>query len=133
MRLRKLYSKKLQNITNYKVKRGEPMNKTIEAALKNQKEAYSNNVEKAFDLVEQKIITSSKEGTSSTLIAFDDLLSVDVSLKYIITHNSNRFIDDLAEHLEIDKELIKRVYSPKSPNNNLITGIYISWGEADVK
>lgn len=109
------------------------MNKTIEAALKNQKEAYSNNVEKAFDLVEQKIITSSKEGTSSTLIAFDDLLSVDVSLKYIITHNSNRFIDDLAEHLEIDKELIKRVYSPKSPNNNLITGIYISWGEADVK
>jgi len=115
------------------VKRGEPMNKTIEAALKNQKEAYSNNVEKAFDVVEQKIITSSKEGASSTLIAFDDLLSVDVSLKYIITHNSNRFIDDLAEHLEIDKELIKRVHSPKSPNDNLITGIYINWGEADVK
>jgi len=109
------------------------MNKTIEAALKNQKEAYSNNVEKAFDLVEQKIITSSKEGASSTLIAFDDLLSVDVSLKYIITHNSNRFIDDLAEHLEIDKELIKRVHSPTSPNDNLITGIYINWGEADVK
>lgn len=109
------------------------MNKTIEAALKNQKEAYSNNVEKAFDVVEQKIITSSKEGASSTLIAFDDLLSVDVSLKYIITHNSNRFIDDLAEHLEIDKELIKRVHSPKLPNDNLITGIYINWGEADVK
>ncbi|PKE22498.1 hypothetical protein [Macrococcoides caseolyticum] len=109
------------------------MNKTIEAALKNQKEAYSNNVEKAFDVVEQKIITSSKEGASSTLIAFDDLLSVDVSLKYIITHNSNRFIDDLADHLEIGKDLIKRVYSPKSPNNNLITGIYISWGESDVK
>lgn len=113
------------------------MNKTIEAALKNQKEAYSNNVEKAFDLVEQKIITSSKEGASSTLIAFDDLLSVDVSLKYIITHNSNRFIDDLANHLEIGKDfgkdLIKRVYSPKSPNDNLITGIYINWSESDVE
>lgn len=106
------------------------MNKTIEVALKNQKEAYSNNVEKAFDVVEQKIITSSKEGASSTLIAFDDFLSVDVSLKYIITHNSNRFIDDLAEHLEIDKELIKRVHSP---NDNLITAIYINWGESDVE
>ena len=87
------------------------MNKTIESALKNQKEAYSNNVEKAFDLVEQKIITSSKEGLTSTLFAFDDLLSIsDIGLKYIIMHNSNRFIDDLAEHLEIDKELIKRVH-----------------------
>lgn len=110
------------------------MNKTIEAALKNKKEAYSNNVEKAFDLVERKIITSSKEGLTSTLFAFDDLLSIgDTSLKYIIMHNSNRFIDDLAEHLEIDKELIKRVHSPKSPNHNFITGIYINWGEADVK
>ena len=110
------------------------MNKIIEVALKNQKEAYNRNIEKVFDIVEIKIISSSKKGMRSTLFTFEDLPTIaDYDLRYMLMHNSERFIDDLADHLEIDKSLIKRVHSPKSPNDNLITGIYINWGETNAE
>lgn len=100
----------------------------------NQKQAYDKYVEEAFQLVKDKILYSANMGMTSTLITVDDFSVNGTSkLKVLFMSNTERFINDLADHLEIDKDLIKRVYTPNHHSDNQITGIFINWGEADVE
>lgn len=110
------------------------MKETISAAIMNQKQAYDKYVEEVFQVVEEKMIFSSKIGMTSALITVDDFIEHRSSkLKVLFKSNTERFINDLAEYLEIDKDLIKRVYAPNHHTDNQITGMFINWGESDVK
>lgn len=110
------------------------MNKTISTAIKYQKEAYNRYIEVLFQIVEEKIILCSKRGMTTTLITEHDFWIADARyLKSVYANNIDRFAAELAEHLEINEDLINKVYSRKLTQESKVIGIYINWGEANDK
>ncbi|MDJ1108576.1 hypothetical protein QNJ28_00555 [Macrococcus caseolyticus] len=110
------------------------MNETIATAIKYQKEAYNRHIEELFQIVEEKIILCSKRGMKTTLITEHDFCNADATyLRSVYANNIDRFATELAEHLEINEDLIKKVYSRRVTKERKVIGIYINWGEANDK
>lgn len=107
------------------------MNNIIKTAIKAKNEAYENYIEKVFAAIENKILWDAKHGMTSSLITEDAFYNDEIELKVLFTSNTERLINDLAEHLEIDKDLINRVYSGKVDGQARVNAIHINWGEAD--
>lgn len=107
------------------------MNNIIKAAIKSKNEAYENHIEKAFEVVENKILYDAKYGMTSSFITEQYFFENGREVQVLFSNNPERFIKDLAEHLDIDEDLIKRVYTDKTDGEARINAIHINWGEAD--
>lgn len=107
------------------------MNNIIKAAIKSKNEAYENHIEKAFETVENRILYDAKYGMTSSFITEEYFFENSREAQVLFSNNTERFINDLAEHLDIDKDLIKRVYTGKGNGEARINAIHINWGEAD--
>ncbi|MCH4983954.1 hypothetical protein AB4G91_01410 [Macrococcoides goetzii] len=107
------------------------MNNLIKTAKKKQKEAYESHVEKAFEVVGNRILLDAQYGMTSTFITEDIFFEYGREAQILFSNNTERFINDLAEHLEIDKDLIKRVYNARTDGEARVNAIHINWGEAD--
>ncbi|MBC9873668.1 hypothetical protein [Macrococcoides bohemicum] len=107
------------------------MNDIIKTAIIKKNAAYENYIEKVFEAIERKILWDATYGMTSSLITEDTFYQDGRELKVLFSNNTERLINDLAEHLEIDKDLIKRVYNARTDGEARVNAIHINWGEAD--
>ncbi len=107
------------------------MSNIIITAINNQNKAYENHIEKALEVIGNRIILDSQYGMTSSFITEDYLYGYGRELQLTFSNNTERFINDLADYLEIDKVLINRVYTGKTEGEARVNAIHINWGEAD--